>query len=446
MNYTIDPFVIVSAGEGRCQFIGADTAGTTDVLEFAFLDAQMELVKRLLAGEFLPENRIRSVLTDEITDTLISHAMLVTKRVDTVSIDSRTRAFYRMHGMAGAENSLHEKSVLILGAGGIGTHMSWHMTLLGVGHMTIVDFDTVEESNLNRQLLFDRDDIGKLKVPVLVEKLQKIRPDADIRGVDCRIDSMEALEAICTERHFDLIVKALDSPSSFPLWLDAISKKHRLPYVAGITIGTNALIGPTFLPDTSEIGWSDILPLSDAKEKIGGTAPSIGMMLYHIADALAVESFKLLTGKGTLQYLGCISVENLFTGQQQLLRAGGTVFSRGQAHEIEAEQSRFILPEIFAVILMGAGAIFYPVLFIPGFVYCIVAPFLVLSSKLVRTRMAFVNTAVIGILFLAAVLLRIVTEGLTITQAIPFILIGFLALSICLIVACSVAAIKDPAA
>jgi hypothetical protein len=65
----------------------------------------------------------------------------------------------------------------------------------------------------------------------------------------------------------------------------------------------------------SEIGWSDLLGTSAQGEKIHGTAPSLGIMLYHISDELAVEAFKILTGYGKLKYTGRVAVENLFNNE-----------------------------------------------------------------------------------------------------------------------------------
>lgn len=199
--------------------------------------------------------------------------------------------------------------------------MAWHMATVGVGKLTLVDFDGVEESNLNRQILFDRNDIGKYKVDVLKEKLSAINPAIEIRTMNIHITSEEDLESICVSDTYNLIVKSLDSPTLISVWLDHICKKHGLSYVAGITMRNNVLIGPSFVPGISEIGWSDLIPTNQDTQRLSGIAPSVGIMLYHISSELASEAVKLLTGYGELSYLGKIKFKNIFTNQEQIIGA-----------------------------------------------------------------------------------------------------------------------------
>ena len=94
----------------------------------------------------------------------------------------------------------------IAGAGGLGSNCAMHLVRAGVQHLTVVDFDVVNESNLNRQFFF-RDQLGQKKVEALKENLLRIDPDADIRAVDMRLDasSVRAVFADC-----DIVVEAFD--------------------------------------------------------------------------------------------------------------------------------------------------------------------------------------------------------------------------------------------
>ena len=88
---------------------------------------------------------------------------------------------------------LESARVGIAGAGGLGSNCAMHLVRSGVKHITIVDFDVVNESNLNRQFFF-RDQIGQKKVEAIKENLLRIEPDADIRAVDMRLDASSARE------------------------------------------------------------------------------------------------------------------------------------------------------------------------------------------------------------------------------------------------------------
>ena len=101
---------------------------------------------------------------------------------------------------------LESARVGIAGAGGLGSNCAMHLVRAGVQHLTVVDFDVVNESNLNRQFFF-RDQLGQKKVEALKENLLRIDPDADIRAVDMRLDasSVQDVFADC-----DIVVEAFD--------------------------------------------------------------------------------------------------------------------------------------------------------------------------------------------------------------------------------------------
>lgn len=102
--------------------------------------------------------------------------------------------------------ALESARVGIAGAGGLGSNCAMHLVRAGVKHLTIADFDVVNESNLNRQFFF-RDQIGQKKVEALKANLLRIEPDADIRIVDTKLDasSTKELFADCT-----IVVEAFD--------------------------------------------------------------------------------------------------------------------------------------------------------------------------------------------------------------------------------------------
>jgi len=101
---------------------------------------------------------------------------------------------------------LESARVGIAGAGGLGSNCAMHLVRAGVQHLTVVDFDVVNESNLNRQFFF-RDQLGQKKVEALKENLLRIDPDADIRAVDMRLDASSAREVFSD---CDIVVEAFD--------------------------------------------------------------------------------------------------------------------------------------------------------------------------------------------------------------------------------------------
>ena len=76
---------------------------------------------------------------------------------------------------------LQSKNVLVIGAGGVGQHVLTYLITNGIQKSTLVDFDKVEISNLNRQILLTEEDEGKLKVDVVKEALLKKNKDAKVK-------------------------------------------------------------------------------------------------------------------------------------------------------------------------------------------------------------------------------------------------------------------------
>lgn len=325
MKLSLNPYSLIIMEREMYYFVFSDLS---DRLEIKPTTRQQECMERLKKGELIEKTELESTFTCEIIQTLITRGVLCNRNKDTTSVFSRTDAYFESFGMPEARVRLNASHVLILGCGGIGTHLAWHMATVGVGKLTLVDFDSVEESNLNRQLLFNRNDIGKYKTDVLKEKLSAINSSIKIQTMNIHITSEEDLEKVCVSDDYNLIVKSLDSPSLVSVWLDNICKKHRLAYVAGITMRDNVLIGPSFVPGISEIGWSDLLPTDQNTQRLSGIAPSVGIMLYYISSELATEAMKLLTGYGVLRYLGKIKFKNIFTNQEQIIDASSKAESQ----------------------------------------------------------------------------------------------------------------------
>ena len=123
--------------------------------------------------------------------------------------------FSRSESLIGAEamETLRSKKVILFGVGGVGSWCAEALIRTGLTHLTIVDGDVVQSSNINRQLPATQDTIGKPKVEVLRERLLTINPNADIYAVfDFYVTNGETVSA--TDLHleeYDYIIDAIDS-------------------------------------------------------------------------------------------------------------------------------------------------------------------------------------------------------------------------------------------
>jgi len=106
------------------------------------------------------------------------------------------------------QQKLKAASVIVIGAGGLGCPVLQYLAAAGVGTIGILDFDTVGESNLQRQVLYGVDDIGKPKAQQAASKLQSLNPHVTIEVINSKIDSTNALESL---KPFDIIVDCTDN-------------------------------------------------------------------------------------------------------------------------------------------------------------------------------------------------------------------------------------------
>jgi molybdopterin-synthase adenylyltransferase len=112
------------------------------------------------------------------------------------------------------QNLLHDSTILIAGMGGLGCVVAQNLVRLGIGKLIILDYDTIAESNLNRQILFTKEDIGKQKVDIASKKLEEITGFTKIIPIKCRITSTESLQQELSEHDYIGIADCLDNYES----------------------------------------------------------------------------------------------------------------------------------------------------------------------------------------------------------------------------------------
>jgi molybdopterin/thiamine biosynthesis adenylyltransferase len=110
-------------------------------------------------------------------------------------------------GIEGQEK-LKNASVIVIGAGGLGCPVLQYLVAAGVGRIAIVDFDMVDEANLQRQILYGSDDLGKLKSIIAKNRLSQLNPMINIEIINLRLDSTNSLQIL---KDFDVVVDATDN-------------------------------------------------------------------------------------------------------------------------------------------------------------------------------------------------------------------------------------------
>jgi molybdopterin/thiamine biosynthesis adenylyltransferase len=132
--------------------------------------------------------------------------------------------------------------VLVLGVGGIGTAVAVSLAMAGCGALTLVDFDLVELSNLNRQLLFTVDDLGKPKAEVAKKALQRVNPSVKITTINTKLESADAVRQLIKSVGADFVSNAVDRPTvAIDRWINAACFAERIPFSANSVSGNTAL-------------------------------------------------------------------------------------------------------------------------------------------------------------------------------------------------------------
>jgi molybdopterin/thiamine biosynthesis adenylyltransferase len=112
---------------------------------------------------------------------------------------------------------LKQTRVLLLGLGGIGSNVCVALAELGVGHLTAVDFDQVELSNLNRQVLYSTPAAGRPKAEVAMERVTQFNPDISFEALRQRISGCADVEALLAQVRPDFVFCLADKPNG---WID----------------------------------------------------------------------------------------------------------------------------------------------------------------------------------------------------------------------------------
>ena len=105
------------------------------------------------------------------------------------------------------QRKLLDGSVLVVGAGGLGAPLLLYLAAAGIGHIGIVDFDRVDVSNLQRQVLFTTEDVGNLKAESALGRIKALNPDVDVVAYNFRFDAVNARKLVAD---YEVVLDATD--------------------------------------------------------------------------------------------------------------------------------------------------------------------------------------------------------------------------------------------
>lgn len=211
-----------------------------------------------------------------------------------------------------ADAGLRAKRVAIVGLGALGSVIAPWLARAGVGHLTLIDRDLVELSNLQRQLLYTEDDLGLAKADVAAARLSRANPDIELRPLVADLTSGNARELLSG---FDLICDGTDNFEARFL-INDMAILTGTPWIYAGAIGAEGVVWPIQVPRTPCLRCLIEEPPAFGDVDTCDTAGVLGPAVGVIASWAALEALKLLTGKEPCRELVRF---NLWDGERQFL-------------------------------------------------------------------------------------------------------------------------------
>ncbi|MET1057576.1 MAG: HesA/MoeB/ThiF family protein [Pedobacter sp.] len=214
-------------------------------------------------------------------------------------------------GPAGQQKLFNAK-VLVIGAGGLGCPILQYLAAAGVGTLGIVDHDTVELSNLHRQILYSVADVGRLKADCAAEKLSLFNPDIQIISYPLQLSNQNA--ALIMSK-FDIVIDGSDNFPTRYMVNDACALLN-LPLVYGALSESEGQVAVFNVSDASgrKVNYRDIFPNPPQPGEVLNCAEAgvLGVLPGIIGTMQASEAIKLISGIGE-PLVNQMLIYNLYT-------------------------------------------------------------------------------------------------------------------------------------
>uniref|UniRef100_A0A7S3LCL4 Adenylyltransferase and sulfurtransferase MOCS3 homolog n=1 Tax=Amphora coffeiformis TaxID=265554 RepID=A0A7S3LCL4_9STRA len=208
---------------------------------------------------------------------------------------SRQLILSRGFGVSG-QRKLLSSSVIVIGAGGIGSTLLMYLATAGIGQLGIVDFDNVEISNLHRQVIHRTDRIGQSKAASARQTLEALNPLVSYKIHECQVDANNVLNLV---EQYDCVVDCSDNPKTRYLVNDACVLANK-PLISGSAVGLEGQI--TVYNYQNGPCYRCLYPRPSATTGCRSCADAgvFGPVPGLIGILQAIETIKVLTGTGSV--------------------------------------------------------------------------------------------------------------------------------------------------
>ncbi len=196
------------------------------------------------------------------------------------------------------QKRLKNARVLVIGAGGLGSPALLYLAAAGVGTIGIVEFDVVDESNLQRQIIHGQSDIGRSKAESARDSILEINPLVEVRLHEFRLEAENAVDLFA---QYDLILDGTDNFATRYLVNDAAVLAGK-PYIWGSIYRFEGQVSVFWedAPDGLGLNYRDLYPEPPPPGMVPSCAEGgvLGILCSSIASVMGTEAIKLITGIG----------------------------------------------------------------------------------------------------------------------------------------------------
>lgn len=303
--------------EAKARNLTVDQKGLQMIRELV----QPKTVAQLSSQLHLPQTDIENSLQSLREEGLVVEKTKVPKKLQRYD---RHLLFYELQGKQPlvTQKKLSKARVALIGMGGIGSWVSMGLIGSGLKELRLIDFDTIELSNLTRQILFTEKDVGQKKIKVAEKRLLERNSSTKISTVALKLSGVKELRKAL--RGIDFVVLSADKPAKIHDWVDEICVERRISYLnVGYKDGVG-IVGPMTVP--GHTSCYQCHKVKDQRDIDGAThgrssknedcnqilqefvgryqAPSFGPLNSLVSSIAVLEVIKFFTDMGELKSMG----------------------------------------------------------------------------------------------------------------------------------------------
>jgi molybdopterin/thiamine biosynthesis adenylyltransferase len=210
-----------------------------------------------------------------------------------------------------AQQRLSSSSALIVGAGGLGCPAALYLTASGIGRLSIADADTVDATNLQRQILYRDETVGSAKAGAARETLRQVNPEVDVVGLQERLAGEQLDRAVLAS---DVVLDCTDNFATRHA-LNRACVRHKKPLVSGAAIRFDGQLAVFDLRENQSPCYACLFPESAEAEDVACSVMGVFSPLTGTIGTLqAAEAIKVLCSigeslKGRLQMFDALNAE-----------------------------------------------------------------------------------------------------------------------------------------